>query len=88
MTFASPVATAAPAAADAAPEALDREEGLQSRIAAAAAHAGTSEADLCQAWLLEGLERFEALHGLQAAGRCSLRTGTCTVGPVALPVQQ
>lgn len=37
---------------------------------------------------LEGPERFEALHWLEGAGLCLLRTGTCTAGPVPLPVQQ
>jgi hypothetical protein len=37
----------------------------------------------------EGLERFEAEQAAaEAAGRCSLRIGSCTTGPVPLPVQQ
>ena len=88
MTFASPVAPAPPEAAERSAAADPSSEDLSARIAAAAAHAGSSEAALREQWLQEGLERYEALHGLQAAGRCSLRTGTCTVGPVPLPVQQ
>jgi hypothetical protein len=61
---------------------------LSARIAAAAAHAGIAEATLRERWLREGLERFEAQHGLEGSGRCSVRTGTRTVGPVPLPVQQ
>lgn len=87
MTIASPIVDEPSPAELSDPETLAGED-LSARLAAAAAHAGSSEAALCREWLREGLERFEALHGLQGAGRCSLRTGTCTVGPVPLPVQQ
>jgi hypothetical protein len=75
-------------AADSAPTTTLTAEELSARLAAAAALAGTSEAALRDQWLREGLERFEALHRMQGAGRCSLRTGTITAGPVPLPVQQ
>ncbi|MFM7652342.1 MAG: hypothetical protein ACKO5M_05360 [Vulcanococcus sp.] len=70
------------------PDAASEAPDLSARIMAAAAHAGLEEATLRERWLLEGLERFEAQHGLEGSGRCSVRTGTCTVGPVPLPVQQ
>ena len=69
MTFASPVAPAPPEAAERSAAADPSSEDLSARIAAAAAHAGSSEAALREQWLQEGLERYEALHGLQAAGR-------------------
>ena len=62
---------------------------LQERLERAAAAAGVSVAAACQQWLREGLERFEAQEAAAiAAGRCSLRTGSCTIGPLPLPVQQ
>jgi len=70
------------------PDAAAEAPALSARIAAAAAHAGIAEVTIRERWLLEGLERFEARHGLDGSGRCSVRTGTCTVGPVPLPVQQ
>lgn len=62
---------------------------LQQRLQRAAAGAGLSP-DLLAAQLLSaGLERFEAEQAAAlAAGRCSLRTGSCTAGPLPLPVQQ
>jgi hypothetical protein len=71
-----------------APDDAAEAAALSARIAAAAAHAGIAEATIRERWLREGLERFEAQHGLEGSGRCSVRTGTCTVGPVPLPVQQ
>ncbi|MCS5692325.1 hypothetical protein NZK33_10050 [Cyanobium sp. FGCU-6] len=70
------------------PDTATEAPALSARIAAAAAHAGIAEATLRERWLLEGIERFEAQHGLEGSGRCSMRTGTRTVGPVPLPVQQ
>jgi hypothetical protein len=62
---------------------------LRTRVEAAAAHLGLSVAEACEQWLLQGLEQAEHQQALaEAAGRCSLRTGTCTAGPVPLPVQQ
>jgi hypothetical protein len=62
---------------------------LQARLERAAAAAGVSVAEACQQWLQEGLERFEAQETAAiAAGRCSLRTGSSTIGPLPLPVQQ
>ena len=64
-------------------------DGLRQRVEAAATHAGLSVAEACEGWLLHGLEAAEQQRSLsEAAGRCSLRTGTCTAGPVPLPVQQ
>ena len=55
----------------------------------AAAAAGVSVSEACGQWVREGLESFEARQAAaEAAGRCSLRTGTVTAGPVPLPVQQ
>jgi hypothetical protein len=64
---------------------------LKRRVAVAAESAGMSLAALCEQWVREGLERFEAHHAPidpDGSGRCSLRTGSCTIGPVPLPVQQ
>jgi hypothetical protein len=87
---ASPTLSANPASAEAcAAAALGLPEALRSRVEAAAAHAGLSVAEACEQWLLQGLEQAEHERALaEAAGRCSLRTGTCTAGPVPLPVQQ
>ena len=62
---------------------------LQARLERAATAAGESPEMLCQKWLREGLERFEAQETAAiAAGRCSRRTGSSTIGPLPLPVQQ
>jgi hypothetical protein len=64
---------------------------LQHRVHLAAAACGMPVAAVCEQWVREGLERFEAHHPGEdpdGSGRCSLRTGTCTLGPVPLPVQQ
>lgn len=64
---------------------------LRGRVEAAAASHGMTVAAVCEQWVREGLEHFEAQHGamdLDGSGRCSLRTGTCSLGPVPLPVQQ
>jgi hypothetical protein len=66
-------------------------EDLQHRLRLAAAASGMTPAALIEQWLREGLERFEARQPLEdpdGSGRCSLRTGTCSLGPVPLPVQQ
>ncbi len=94
----SPAATGAtPAAADAPAEppetfawqGLDGE--LRHRLQRAAQACGMSVAAVCEQWLREGVERFEAHHPVEdpdGSGRCSLRTGTSSLGPVPLPVQQ
>jgi hypothetical protein len=64
---------------------------LKRRVTVAAESAGMSLAAVCEQWVREGLERFEAHHASHdpdGSGRCSLRTGSCTIGPVPLPVQQ
>ena len=62
---------------------------LQQRLAEAAGSTGLDATEACKLWVREGLERLEAEQAAaEAAGRCSLRTGTCTTGPVPLPVQQ
>lgn len=64
---------------------------LQHRVHLAAAASGISVAALCEQWVREGVERFEVHHPAEdpdGSGRCSLRTGTCSLGPVPLPVQQ
>jgi hypothetical protein len=62
---------------------------LQQRLAQAAGSAGMDVGEACTRWVREGLERLEAEQAAAlAAGRCSLRTGTCTTGPVPLPIQQ
>jgi hypothetical protein len=45
------------------------------------------DADLQQR-LQEALLRHEQAHGLEPSGRCSVRTGHCTSGPLPLPLQQ
>jgi hypothetical protein len=67
------------------------EDDLRRRLDRAAAASGMTVAALCEQWLREGLERFEAHQAAEdpdGSGRCSLRTGTCSLGPVPLPVQQ
>lgn len=64
---------------------------LRRRLQLAAEASGMTEAAICELWLRESLERFEIQHPIEdpdGSGRCSLRTGTCTIGPVPLPVQQ
>lgn len=64
-------------------------EDLRRRVEQVAAEAGQSVAEACEQWLRQGLEEAERQRALaDAAGRCSLRTGTCSTGPVPLPVQQ
>ena len=67
------------------------EGDLGRRMQRAATARGTTVAALCESWVREELERWEAHHAAEDAdgsGRCSLRTGTCSLGPVPLPVQQ
>jgi hypothetical protein len=67
------------------------EGDLRRRLRQAAEASGMTVAAVCEQWLREGLERFEARQPLEEAdgsGRCSLRTGTSSLGPVPLPVQQ
>jgi hypothetical protein len=67
---------------------LTLEPDLQERLRDAAGRQGVSLSTLCEQWLVEELERHEVAHGVEAAGRCSVRTGLCTLGPVPLPLQQ
>jgi hypothetical protein len=67
---------------------LSLDADLQVRLMAAAARQGVSLSTLCEQWLVEELERHEHAHGVDGAGRCSVRTGLCTSGPVPLPLQQ
>ena len=85
---ASPAISLAPTPASPAPASLEwLDLDLQQRLAQAAGSAGLDATEVCKLWVREGLERLEAEQA-EAAGRCSLRTGTCTIGPVPLPVQQ
>ena len=89
MTVASP--SPSPAPASSAPEPAWLPGDLQHRVRQAAAASGMSVAALCQQWVREGLEHFEAHQTSgdpDGSGRCSLRTGTSSLGPVPLPVQQ
>jgi hypothetical protein len=64
---------------------------LHHRVGQAAAASGMSVAAICEQWVREGLEHFEdhqAAGDSDGSGRCSLRTGTRSVGPISLPVQQ
>jgi hypothetical protein len=62
---------------------------LLQRIERAVALSGQSPEAACEQWVRGGLEQLEAQQAAAAAaGRCSLRLGTATVGPVPLPVQQ
>jgi hypothetical protein len=87
---ASPAVSLAPSSDSPAPASLEwLDHDLRQRLAEAAGSAGMDEAAACTLWVREGLERLEAEQAAaKAAGRCSLRTGTCTTGPVPLPVQQ
>jgi hypothetical protein len=65
------------------------DQDLRQRLAQAAGSAGLDPSAVCTRWVREGLERLEVEQAAAAsAARCSLRTGTCTTGPVPLPVQQ
>ncbi|MFO0038694.1 MAG: CopG family transcriptional regulator [Synechococcaceae cyanobacterium] len=64
------------------------DDDLQQRLAEAAGREGMSFSSLCERWLLEALQRHEQAHGVEGAGRCSVRTGQSTLGPVPLPLQQ
>ncbi len=98
MTPASPVPdpadTAKPAPSHAAQPWLSAE--LKQRVAIATAAAGLEPAALCEQWVRDGLERLEAQlaaacdddAAAAGSGRCSLRTGSRSAGPVPLPVQQ
>lgn len=89
MTASPTLSSAAGAEAASAATSLWLPEYLRSRVEQAAAHAGLSVAEACEQWLLQGLEQAEHQQAAaEAAGRCSLRTGNCTTGPVPLPVQQ
>lgn len=64
---------------------------LHHRVGQAAAASGMSVEAICEQWVREGLEHFEAHQAAgdpDGSGRCSLRTGTCSLGPIPLPVQQ
>jgi hypothetical protein len=67
---------------------LSLDPDLQERLSAAAGRQGVNLATLCEQWLLEELERHEHAHGVDPAGRCSVRTGLCSSGPLPLPLQQ
>ena len=87
---ASPALSLAPSPASPAPVSLEwLDLDLRQRLAEAAGSTGLDATEACKLWVREGLERLEAEQAAaEAAGRCSLRTGTCTTGPVPLPVQQ
>ncbi len=76
---------AVPLAPSAAPSLDWLDHDLRQRLTQAAGITGMDAMEACAQWVREGLERFEAE---QAAGRCSLRIGSWTTGPVPLPVQQ
>lgn len=64
---------------------------LHHRVSHAAVASGMSVAAICEQWVREGLEHFEAHQAAgdpDGSGRCSLRTGTRSMGPIPLPVQQ
>jgi hypothetical protein len=87
---ASPAISLAPSPASPALASLEwLDHDLRQRLTEAAGTAGLDATEACKVWVQEGLERLEAEQAAaEAAGRCSLRTGTCTSGPVPLPVQQ
>ncbi len=67
------------------------EADLWQRVEQAATAQGMTVAAVCEQWVKEGLDRYEAQRPSEdpdGSGRCSLRTGTCSIGPVPLPVQQ
>jgi hypothetical protein len=68
-------------------------DNLRERVETAAAARGLDPAALCEQWVLAAVTTFEQQHGLYPGagsgdGRCSIRTGSRTLGPVPLPVQQ
>lgn len=80
-----------PTLASSNPEPTWLEGDLHHRVGQAAAASGMTVAAICEQWVREGLEHFEAHQAAEdsdGSGRCSLRTGTCSLGPVPLPVQQ
>lgn len=87
---ATPARSSSPSRPDSAPTDPAWLQGeLRRRVESAAAQAGLSVTALLEQWVVKGLEEAERQQALaEAAGRCSLRTGTCTAGPVPLPVQQ
>ena len=87
---ASTALSLAPSPASPAPANLDwLDLDLRQRLTEAAGSTGLDATEACKHWVREGLERLEAEQAAaEAAGRCSLRTGSCTTGPVPLPVQQ
>ena len=87
---ASPALSLAPSPASPAPANLEwLDLDLRQRLTEAAGSTGLDAMEACKLWVREGLERLEAEQAAaEAAGRCSLRTGSCTTGPVPLPVQQ
>ena len=73
------------------PPSLRLEGELLTRLQRAASASGMTVTAVCEQWLREGLEHYEAQQipsEPDGSGRCSLRTGTCSLGPVPLPVQQ
>jgi len=87
---ASPAVSLAPSPASPAPTGMEwLDHDLRQRLAEAASGAGINLNEACSRWVREGLERLEAEQAAaEAAGRCSLRTGSCSTGPVPLAVQQ
>ena len=87
---ASPALSLAPSPASPAPANLEwLDLDLRQRLTEAAGSTGLDAMEACKLWVREGLERLEAEQAAaEAAGRCSLRTGSCTTGPVPLPVLQ
>lgn len=84
-------ASPSPSLASSDPQPTWLEGDLLHRVRQAAAASGMSVAAICEQWVRDGLEHFEAHQhagDLDGSGRCSLRTGTCSLGPVPLPVQQ
>lgn len=62
---------------------------LLQRVERAVALTGQSLEGACEQWVRAGLEQLEVqLAAAASSGRCSVRMGTATVGPVPLPMQQ
>jgi hypothetical protein len=72
------------------PLTLDLDAELRQRLYQAAERQGVSLPTLCERWLVQELRRYEDNQGVaaEASGRCSVRTGLSSTGPIPLPLQQ
>ncbi len=72
------------------PLTLDLDAELRQRLRQAAERQGVALPTLCEQWIVQELRRYEDGQGVaaEASGRCSVRTGLSSTGPIPLPLQQ